>query len=449
MHTQAPKFLLALLGASALAATVSATQVLDNSIASVPHFNGSDEIPAPLGHGDAYSLDEIRFGGEVYTEDQQLARWQAELAAGRARAGVLVGAYLSYRALTPADCEAARAPLLKADELGSDQAAALLAKLSGNITCGDVNRAERERWLKKAVTLDYPGAALDLMGLYAGGERPDARQRYVYARVAGGYWEAVKATQPREGFDAPALQEMAKSLSAADRSSAETEAAKILGQMLARHDRFGAAKPVEFARGDAGAKGAYVAWQSDYRHECQWNLKGNCRGAQRLTYVELINQNDEFLSCKIELRAKDFVSGATLTQPPTREFLIGAHATRRLLLGDVNVEPDKKAVSAKCTAVPRLVANAAARKCAARLQGSIDVANFYPESAKLRGIEGNTVVRYWVAPGSDVLVDAEIASSSGDAALDDAAIAMLRSAKFTRECDYGLGSIRIAFKLSQ
>jgi TonB family protein len=449
MHTQAPKFLSALLGASVLAAAVSATAANNDSIASVPQFNSSDDIPAPPGYGDAYSLDEIRIGGEVFTEEQQLARWQAELAAGRARAGALVGAYLSYRALTPADCEAARAALLKADELGSDQAAALLAKLAGNTTCGDVNRAERERWLKKAVTLDYPGAALDLMGLYAGGERPDTRQRYVYARVAGGYWEAVKATQPREGFDAPALQEMEKTLSASDRSSAEAEAAKILGQMLARHDRFGPVKPVEFARGDAGAKGGYVAWQSDYRHECQWNLKNNCRGAQRLAYIELNNENDEFLSCRIELRAKDFVTGATMTQPPAREFLIGARSTRRLLLGDVNVEPDKKAVSASCKAVPKLVANAAARKCAARLQGSIDVANFYPESAKLRGIEGNTVVRYWVPPGSDVLVDAEIASSSGDASLDHAAIATLRSAKFTRECDYGLSSIRIAFKLSQ
>ncbi len=453
MHTQAPRFLFALLGASALASSLATAQSTGNPpaapIATVPQFNASEDIPAPVGYGDAYSLDEIRIGGEVYTEEQQLARWQAELAAGRARAGVLIGAYLSYRALTPSDCDAARAAMLKADELGSDQAAAMLAKLAGNSTCGDINRAERERWLKKAVTLDYPGAALDLMSLYSDGEKPDPRQRYVYARVAAGYWEALKATQPREGFDAAALQEMEKTLSASDRSSAEAEAAKILGQLLARHDRFGAVKPVEFARGDAGGKVTYVAWQSDYRHECQWNLKNNCRGAQRLAYAELTNKNNEYLSCKIELRAQDSATGATMKQPPSRELLLGPNASRRVLLGDVNVEPDKKAVAAKCTVLPKLAANAAAGKCRARLQGSIDVANFYPESAKRRGIEGNTVLRYFVPPGSDELVDAEIATSSGDASLDDAAIATLRSAKFTRECDYGLSSIRIAFKLSE
>ena len=59
------------------------------------------------------------------------------------------------------------------------------------------------------------------------------------------------------------------------------------------------------------------------------------------------------------------------------------------------------------------------------------------------------MVRYWLPAGSDELTDAEIASSSGDAALDQAAIETVRSAKFTRECDYGLSSIRISFKLAQ
>ncbi len=59
------------------------------------------------------------------------------------------------------------------------------------------------------------------------------------------------------------------------------------------------------------------------------------------------------------------------------------------------------------------------------------------------------MVRYWVPPGSDELTDAEIVTSSGDADLDLAAIATLRSAKFTRECDYGLSSTRIAFKLQE
>jgi TonB family protein len=59
------------------------------------------------------------------------------------------------------------------------------------------------------------------------------------------------------------------------------------------------------------------------------------------------------------------------------------------------------------------------------------------------------VVRYWLPAGSDELTDAEIATSSGNVDLDQAAIDTLRSAKFTRECEYGLGSIKISFKLSE
>ena len=448
VHT-VTKLLLALLGASTLAAA-QAPAPAANPAAAGPSFNASDEIPGPKGFADAYSLDEIRLGGRALSEPQQVDRWQAELAAGRARAGALVGAYLAYRALTAADCEAARNALVKADELGSDQAPWLLAQLAGNDTCGPPDRAAREQWLKKSVPLDYPSAVLTLIRFYSVSETPaDQQQRYLYARVAAGYLESTKSAASRDGFDATALQEMEKALSAADRSRVEAEAARILEQMLKRHERFVAAKPAEFARGDAGAKTSYVGWQSDYRHECAWNLKNNCRGAQRLTYVELVNKSAEFVSCKVDMRETDFVTGKPIAEPLTRQVLIGPQVTRRLLLGDVNGEPKGQALQARCSAVPKLSANAAAGKCRARLQGSVDVERFYPESAKSRGIEGSTVVRYWLPAGSDELTDAEIASSSGDAALDQAAIETVRSAKFTRECDYGLSSIRISFKLAQ
>jgi TonB family protein len=440
--------LFALMVASTQAAAQDAAPAA-NPAAAGPSFSSSDHIPSSAGYGDAYSLDEIKLGGAALTEDQQVERWRAELAAGRARAGAMLGAYLSYRALTQADCAAARDVLNKADELGSDQAPWLLAQLTHNDTCEAAERTDRERWLIKAASLDNPLAALELMRLYGDSNTPeDHVQRYVWARVAAGYWESTKATQPRVGFDATTLQAMEAALSAADRSRAEAEAAKILQTMLKRHERFSEAKPVEFGRGGAGARAEWVGWQADYRHECQWNLKNNCRGTQRLTYVDLTNKNAEFLSCKIEMRARDFVTGALVAEPLSRRVLIGPQATRSLLLGDVNGEPDKKGLVAACTPVPKLATNAAAGKCRARLQGSVDVQRYYPESARQRGIEGNTVVRYWVPPGSDELTDAEIATSSGNADLDLASIATLRSAKFTRECDYGLSSTRIAFKLT-
>ena len=83
-------------------------------------------------------------------------------------------------------------------------------------------------------------------------------QQYVYARVAGGYWEAVYPNDTnassRAGFDAAALQEMEKTLAAADRKRAEAEATQILTQMLKRHDRFKPRQPQEFSRGGQNAK---------------------------------------------------------------------------------------------------------------------------------------------------------------------------------------------------
>jgi TonB family protein len=412
-------------------------------------FSASDEIPLPNGYADAYSLDEVKIGGAALTEEQQVMRWQAELEAGRARAGALIGAYRTYRALTPTDCQFARQALTKADELGSDQAAWVLAKLAATDSCGAVDRPQRELWLKKAVILDDPRALRDLIALYRDSGTPEDRvSQYLYAKVAASYWDSTKATAARTGFDATAIQELEAAVPAADRSRADAEAAKIVQQMLKRHERFTVPKPAEFARGDGGNKSSYVAWQADYRHECEWNLKNNCTGAQRLIYVDLTNKNTEFQSCRVELRARDFVSGELATEPFARRVLIGPGITRRLMLGDNYGAPDKKIVAVRCSPLPRLLDNYAANRCRAKLLGSVDVASFYPEAERRQGIEGSTVVRFWIPPGSSVATDAEIATSSGHAALDYAAISTVQSGKFTFECDYALSNIRIAFKLN-
>ena len=450
---------LSLLLAAALVATTAAAQSTSPpasapaAASAGPKFATSDQLPDSLGYDDAFALYEIRLGGVPITEEQQVVRWQLELKGGRARAGTLVGSYLAYRALTPADCAVARDALLKADELGSDQAPWALAALSQNQSCGTPDRAQLERWLRKSVTLDNLAAALRLIEFYAPGDgKGDPVQRYIYARVAGGYAEAVSgnaaSTQAGSGYDAAALLAMEKELSAADRTRATGEAAKILAEMLKRHERFAHVQPVEFARGNAGGKAGheFVASTLDYRHECQWNLRGNCRGAQRLAFIEITSKSAEFLSCKAALHANSFSDGATADL--TREFLIGPKAARKLALGDINDQPDKKAIAVNCVPLPDLAANASAHKCRAKLSGSIDVENYYPSSARDRGIEGTAVVRYFVPPGATAVSDAEIETSSGDATLDDAALATIRSGKFVNECAYGLSSIRIAFKLS-
>ncbi|HEU5137635.1 MAG TPA: TonB family protein [Steroidobacteraceae bacterium] len=426
----------------------------DPANAPTPQFTASDDIPERTGEDDAYALYEVKVGGDPMTGPEQIARWHEELKAGRARAGALVGSNLAYLALTPSDCAAARDALRKADELGSDQAAWQLAQLASNPSCGEAEVTSREQWLKKAVTLDYLVAAQRLIEMYSpAGARTDPVQQYVYARVAGGYWEAVYGKQgnpdSRAGFDVADLQAMEKSLSAADRKRAEAEATRILTQMLKRHERFTPTQPQEFSRGGQAAKASrgwgFTAYTLDYYHECAWNLASNCRGAQRLAYVDLSNNEQDFMSCKADLQPRDFVTGKAASL--SRIALVGPKATRRLVLGDVYIQPDKGSMTVACTAIPQLAANAAAGKCRARLEGSIDAQQFYPASAKNAGIEGDAVVRFFVPPGSEVAGDAEIVRSSGHPALDGAAIDTIRSGKFKKECDYGLSSIRIAFKL--
>jgi TonB family protein len=420
--------------------------------AAAPQFSASDEVPESPGFEEAFSLIEMKLGGKPMTDAEQIARWLDELKAGRARAGTLVGSHLAYLALTPADCAAARDALTRADELGHDRAARSLADLAANSSCGDRDDAALERWLKKAVTLDHFVAAQRLVALYSPtGRRPDRVQQYTYARVAAGYWEAVYPNEPKpegSGFDVAALQEIEKAIAPADLKRAEAEATKILAAMLKRHERFKPVQPLEFSRGGHASKGSgFVAYTSDYHHECAWNLVANCRGAQRLAFVDVSNHEKDFMSCTAELRSKDFVTAEPAVL--TREILIGPNVTRRLILGDVYQQPEKSAMAVSCKAVPKLVENSAAGKCRARLKGTIDAQAFYPPAAKQQGIEGSAVVRYWVPPGREEPVDAEIAQSSGHAMLDAAAIDTIRSGKFTSDCDYGFSSIRIAFKLQE
>lgn len=449
-----PILWIAILAASSVAAQAPPPAAPASGDAPTPRFDASDEVPENAGYEDAVALYEIKVGGQPLSEADQITRWQDELKAGRARAGTLVGSHLAYLALTPADCEAARAILIRADELGNDQAPWKLAQLADNNSCGETDVASLERWLKKAVTLDYLIAAQRLMSLYSpAGARSDPVQQYTYARVAGGYWQAVypndTSGSSRAGFDAAALQELEKNLAAADRKRAESEAAPIIAQMLKRHERFKPQSPQEFARGGQNAKSSkgwgFAGSTIDYHHECAWNLVANCRGAQRLAFVDVSNNEQEFMACKADLRSKDFVTQTVDTL--SREVLVGPKVTRRLILGDVYQPQDKSALAVNCKVIPKLAENAAAGKCRAKLEGTIDAQQFYPISAKRQGIEGDAVVRYWVATNSGNPADAEIARSSGYPALDAAAIDTIRSGHFKSDCDYGLGSIRIAFKL--
>ena len=81
------------------------------------------------------------------------------------------------------------------------------------------------------MTLDYlvASAAADRNVFADRRAKTDPPQQYPYARVAGGYREAVygKANpDSRAGFDVADLQAMERRLPAADRKRAETEATR-------------------------------------------------------------------------------------------------------------------------------------------------------------------------------------------------------------------------------
>ena len=125
---------------------------------------------------------------------------------------------------------------------------------------------------------------------------------------------------------------------------------QILAQMLKRHDRFKPQAPQEFARGGQNAKSSkgwgFAASTVDYHHECAWNLVANCRGTQRLAFVDVSNNEPDFMGCKAELRAKDFVTQTA--DSLSREVLIGPKVTRRLIFGDVYQAQDKAALTVNC-----------------------------------------------------------------------------------------------------
>ena len=155
------------------------------------------------------------------------------------------------------------------------------------------------------------------------------------------------------------------------------------------------------------------------------------------------------MACKVELRAKDFVTGTPVATAVAREVLIGPKVTRRLMLGDVNDAPDKSCadgeLQGRAEARRRTRRRASvAPSCRAASTRSSSIRS--PPSGS--GIEGRYRGALLGPHGSAVHPPTPKSRAPAvTPALDAAAIATMRSGKFTSDCDYGLGSIRIAFKL--
>jgi hypothetical protein len=155
-----------------------------------------DDIPTPR-VCDAYSLDEIRFGGRATPRS---SRWRlARRTRRRSRACRCAGRRL-FR-ITVRSLHGLRSRTRGADQgrrARHDQAAWQLAQLAANSTVWPDHRAALERCSRRRDARPIRGRRRPdhFLRQRHGAERQV--QQYTYARVAAGYWEANKVTVPRQ-----------------------------------------------------------------------------------------------------------------------------------------------------------------------------------------------------------------------------------------------------------
>ena len=224
-------------------------------------------------------------------------------------------------------------------------------------------------------------------------------------------------------------------------------------QMLKRHDRFAPATSAGIQRAaesrQQGPSGwGFVAYALDYRHECAWNLKNNCRGAQRLAYRRPRQQERgvrvlQGRNCE----SKDFVTGNG-GGALSREVLIGPAGDAPAAAGRRLRQPDKKAMTGQLHAVPKLAAERRRGQVPRTPQGSIDVAAFLSRVSQERGYRGHA--RGALLGAARMRMCPPMPRSSAPAAMPHSTMrpsTRFAAASSRSDCDYGLSSIRIAFKL--
>ena len=172
----------------------------------------------------------------------------------------------------------------------------------------------------------------------------------------------------------------------------------------------------------------------------------NCRGAQRLAFVDVSNNEQDFMACKAELRAKDFV-----TRNGGQPFARGAHRTQ----GYAPTDPRRRvrAAGQGCDD-GELQGHSEARRERRGRQVPRAPRRHHRRAAVLSGVRqarghrgrcrgallGSAGQRRTRRRGNRALQRLPGTRRRGDR--HDS-----QRTNSTSDCDYGLGSIRIAFKL--
>jgi TonB family protein len=430
--TSLPTFLILLLAAAPLAADQ-------------PIFTASDPVPAAVDPGynslpwpDTADTQATETGGP-------LDRWTKQAEAGRARAAAIVGRYWLERVPENAEnCAKAIEWYIRAEKLGSNEAAGWLGHLYRRFDCPQRDVKVAIEWLRKAVPLMSYGAASDLSAIYAtaGAPEHDAALAYAYARVA-----AASGEFPADDAEAQGrVAELGQGLDARQKKTADELAEKLLAGLRQRRAAMTAAPREEKLKASAAGSGWQVGLVAfDELRECAANTTGNCKGVRRNAYYDATNQGAEYLRCKLELDHRDFALGTKTTNE--REFLLPPRASRRMFGGRIGEVAGSQDLRVQCAPVAGLAANVAAGKCRVTTTGVPSVADFYPPSSKLRNEEGRVVLNVWMdkKEGNPAIV--ELKDSSGFPELDRAGVLMGTYMAFRGECEQGYTAVAVSFRL--
>jgi hypothetical protein len=375
-----------------------------------------------------------------------LDRWTAQGEAGRARAAALVGRYwLEVVPQNPQEnCAKAIEWYLKADKLGSNEAAGWLGHLYRRLDCPQRDLKVAAQWLRKAVPLATYGAATDLADLYSAADSAerDDTLAYAYARVAAEFEANLSGATP--ATERVAI--LGQPLDTRQRKTGDEFAEKLLADVRQRRAAMTAAPREEKLKPAASGAGWNVGLSAyDDLRECAANTSANCRGVRRQAYYDVSNKGDEYLRCKFELDSTDYVLGTKTTL--ARESIVAPRATRRLLAGRIGELSGGKDLRVTCTPIDGLAASVTAGQCKATATGVPSVDDFYPAGAKRRGEEGSVKVYVFLDKQEGQPVVAELWGSSGFPELDLAGVRMATYMAFRSDCQYGYLPFAITFRL--
>jgi TonB family protein len=339
----------------------------------------------------------MRYPSSPEEKQRAVANWESQAQAGSARAAALAGEAL-WREPALNACPRAETLLMRAVELGAREAPYLLGVYYRDAPCAKRKRKEARAWFDKALELG------------------DAR--------------AVGAS----GRSIPADEAYRARLEVAQRVPTD-------GALLEQ--------PVMMAPPSDAKRGwSFKLDRVDHTRQCALNLVQNCRGVPFAARVSLTNTLESYLLCRIKISYAAFGTGEPRSHE--RSAVVAPSGSREVFAGEVDNEIPQDGAVADCAPLtPDPLTMAPDELCRAKLIDVIRLDEFYPPAALQREIEGDVSIRVFVQHSGERPTDVEVATSSSQPLLDQAALKAMRRQRFSSNCDNAFGTFRLGFKLQR